>query len=593
MKIQDYLKKHRLLTDGAMGTYYEKSYATENELTERANLKHPDRIKTIHMEYIKSGARLIRTNTFACNTRFFDNIKEVEDSIRAGYEIAKAAVKASKEDVIIAADIGPIPEMEYEEKEEVLQEYKVICDTFLELGAECFVFETQSEFTYLEPITQYIKTKSDAFIITQFSCDKSAHTKSGLSMERIIDKAAKMSNIDAYGFNCGIEAVHMYQMLKDITFPNEKYVTVLPNAGYPYTLRGKTIYSNNEDYYVEKMELIAKLGINIIGGCCGTTPLHIAKLNERLKETALQQKRIGSNQKKKLGEGESVFTRKLERGEKPFVVELDPPFGVHADKVIEGAKRLKKAGIDMLTLSDSPMARARMDAMQLGAILQKEIGITVMPHISCRDRNVISLRSAILGGYMNEMRHFLVITGDPVPRESRGHITGVYDFNSIRFMEYIQEMNRDVFAEEPVLCAGALNYHGANPDAIIRRMKQKMEAGSRFFLTQPIYSKEDIERIAYIKEKSGAKIICGIMPLVNYKNALFVSNEMPGIFIPEEIVVRYKEDMSREEAEAVATEISVELAVKLKDIADGYYLMTPFNRAGLIAGIIEQIKEKI
>lgn len=180
-----------------------------------------------------------------------------------------------------------------------------------------------------------------------------------------------------------------------------------------------------------------------------------------------------------------------------------------------------------------------------------------------------------------------------MPRDARGHITGVFDFNSIRFMEYVREMNRDVFAQEPVFYAGALNYHGANPDAIIRRMQQKIDAGCRCFMTQPVYSKEDVERLFYIKERIDAKLFCGIMPLVSYKNAKFVANEMPGIFVPEEIVNRYREDMSREEAEAVATEIAVEIAQDLRDTADGYYMMTPFNRAGLIAGIIQQIREKL
>lgn len=593
MRLQEYLKDHRLITDGAMGTYYEKKYTVKSGLAELENLNAPDKIKQIHLDYIHSGARLIRTNTFACNTTFLDNIEEVKACVKAGYRAAVEAVEVSGEDVVIAADLGPIPEMDFEEEEHILEEYKIICDTFLEQGADCFVFETQSDFHYLEPVTAYLKKKADVFVIVQFSCDKSGYTKSGLSMERIIQTAAHMEQIDAYGFNCGVEAAHLYQMLKDVTFPNEKYVTALPNAGYPYTLRGKTIYSSNEEYYVEMMEKIAVLGIDILGGCCGTTPSHIEKISGHLEKIPLAKKKIGKVATEESRGKKSEFERKLSRGEKAFIVELDPPFGINTEKVMEGSRRLKRAGVDLITLADSPMARPRMDAMQLAAVVQRETGVAVMPHICCRDKNVIALRSVMLGAYMNEIRHFLLVTGDPIPREARGHIKGVFDFNSIRFMEYVREMNRDVFQEEPVLYGGALNYHGANPDAIIRRMQQKTQSGCFCFLTQPVYSKEDIERLAYIKEHIDTKLICGIMPLVSYKNARFVANEMPGIFVPEEIVARYREDMSREEAETVAAEISLELAEELKDVADGYYFMTPFNRAGLIAGIIEKIKETI
>lgn len=593
MNLQEYLKEHRLIADGAMGTYYEKKYTVRSGIAEMENLSCPERIQEIHLDYIRSGARFIRTNTFACNTTFLGDIEQVKECIRDGYQAAVSAVEVSGEDVVIAADIGPIPEMNFEDREGILQEYQTICDTFLEQGAQCFVFETQSDFTYIEPMAAYLKKKADVFIIAQFAFDKSGYTKSGLGIERMIQTAAHMEELDAYGFNCGVEAAHLYQMLKDVTFPNDKYVTALPNAGYPYTLRGKTIYSNNEHYYVEMMEAIAGLGINILGGCCGTTPAYIEKLTEKLEGIPLAEKNIG-----KTGEDNgkvriSRFEKKLNHGGKMIIAELDPPFGIDTHKVFEGSKLLAEAGVNLITFGDSPMARARMDAMQLAAAVQRKTGVPVMPHVCCRDRNVVALRSAMLGAYMNEIRHFLIVTGDPVPRDARGHITGVFDFNSIRFMEYVREMNRDVFAKEPVFYAGALNYHGANPDAIIRRMQQKIDAGCRCFMTQPVYSKEDVERLSYIKERIDAKLFCGIMPLVSYKNAKFVANEMPGIFVPEEIVNRYREDMSREEAEAVATEIAVEIAQDLRNTADGYYMMTPFNRAGLIAGIIQQIREKL
>lgn len=597
MQIKEFLKNSRLITDGAMGTYFEEKYGTENVLAEMANQTDPEKIKSIHLDYLNSGARLIRTNTFATNSMFFDSVTEVLENIKAGYRIAREAVAEYQmehpdTEIVIAADLGTIYDADHLEYDAVLAEYQAICDTFLAGGADCFVFETQADFTYLEPITAYIKERSDAFIITQFSFDKSGYTRAGISVEKMIRTAAAMETVDAYGFNCGVEATHMYQLMKEVTFPNDKCITALPNAGYPHVLRGKTLYSKNTAYYVEEMKKIAGLGVEIMGGCCGTTPEHIRGLWKALEHVELTAKKVGVWEDVTVEAKESEFARKLRMGEKAYIVELDPPFQPDIGKVMTGARELTQIGIDLLTLSDSPMARTRMDAGQLAVKIQGETGVQVMPHICCRDRNVIALRGSMLGMHMNGIRNYLIVTGDPVGRGDRERVTSVFDFNSIGLMQYVKEMNDDVFLKEPVLYGGALNYHGANADAIIARMQKKVDAGCTCFLTQPIYTMEDVARIRYIKEHINTKIMCGIMPLVSYKNAMFVRNEMPGIYVSDEIVSRYEPDMTREEAEAVATVISAEIAEQLYDIADGFYFMTPFNRTGLIRKIIEAIHEK-
>lgn len=595
MKIKEYLRANRLITDGAMGTYYEEKYGRENGLAERANVTDPERIKAIHLEYLRCGARLLRTNTFAANAMFFDSMDEVEESIRAAYRIAAEAVEefhaqCPDEPVFIAADIGTIYDAEHMEYEQMFDRYRRICDIFLDCGADCFLFETQADSAYLEPLCHYLKEQADVFVMAQFSFDKSGYTRSGLSVEKVVRTMASMEGVDAYGFNCGVGATHMYRLLGDITFPSDKYVTVLPNAGYPYMFRGKMLYLNNVGYFVEEMKKIAELGIEILGGCCGTTPEHIKALTEALAKVPVSGKRIGSLGDAQVGRSESEFERKLSAGERVCIVELDPPFQTDIKKVMDGAAQLRDAGVDMITISDSPMARTRMDAGHLAVRIQRETGVPVMPHVSCRDKNVIALRAGLLGTYMNEIRHYLIVTGDPVAREDRDFVTSVFDFNSIKLMKYISAMNEEVFAEEPVIFGGALNYHGANPDAIIKRMKVKIEQGCRYFLTQPIYTDEDVQRIRYIKERVDTKILCGIMPLVSYKNALFVKNEMPGMHLSDEIVTRYRPDMTREEAEQVAVSICVETAGKLADIADGFYFMTPFNRTGLICRIMEEVR---
>lgn len=604
MNIREYLQQNRLIADGAMGTYFEHIVGDKEKdmMAEKANLYLPEVIEKIHLEYIAAGAKLIRTNTFAANTTFCEDIQKVKDMIAAGYQIALSAVEKSKRQVFVAADIGPIFDSRFVGKELILKEYIDICDTFLSLGADIFVLETFSDFDCIEEVTSYLKEKG-AFTIVQFCLERSGYTRGGLSVSNIVKTVSELESVDAFGFNCGVGASHLYQILKELEFPKDKFITALPNAGYPVELRGRTIYGESERYFVEMMCKVAGLGIDCLGGCCGTTPEYIHALTEQLRNLPKADKKIRKETKEvpeTVEAAEAVeetfysnrkILRKLEKNEKVFVVELDPPFDCNIDKVRDGACILKQAGVDLMTLADSPMARTRADAGRLAAKLQREVEIPIMPHVCCRDRNVIGMRAGFLGDYINDLRTFLIVTGDPVGRDAKGQVTPVYDFNSIRLMEYVSKMNEEVFAAEPVIFGGALNYHGANPDAIAARMQKKMEAGCTMFLTQPIYSDEDVERIAYLKEKSGGKILCGIMPLVSYKNAMFMANEMPGIHVPKEVVKRYSVDMTREEGEAAGIAIAKEMVEKLWNIADGFYFMTPFNRAGMIARLVTECKE--
>lgn len=601
MKIGEFLKEHTLLCDGAMGTYYAAKFHNET-LVERENFEHPERIAQIHGEYLDGGAGLLRTNTFATNLNFFDSIEEMENNIMIACQIAKSAVEAYYEKtgltketypVYVAADIGTIYDMEQKDDSNVLAEYHHIVDTFVSAGMDIFWLETQVDVYYLKRLLAYIKEKApQAYVMVSFSMDKTAYSKGGLQFDRMVRLMSEMDEVNAYGLNCGMEAAHMYQLLKNVTFPSEKPVIALPNAGYPYQLRGKTIYGKNESYFQKMVLQIADLGIDLVGGCCGTTPDYLKEIAEQLKGKKKIEKKTGSPETPAVSRTESVFWKKLQSGEKPFVVELDPPSDIKVEKLVSGAQLLKEHRVDLLTLSDSPMARSRMDASLLGSKIQRETGIYVMPHLSCRDRNVISLRGTMLGDYVNDLRHFLVVTGDPIAQNDRNTITQVFDYNSIKFMGLLQEMNEDQFYQDRIVYGGALNYQGVGVDAIARRMKLKMEQGCSFFLTQPIYADADVERIKDLKDRTGAKIIGGIMPLVSRKNALFIANEMPGMHVPPETLAYYEEGMSRSEYEEVAIRVSVEIARKMSSIVDGYYFMTPFNRVELICNIIERIREE-
>ena len=603
--IREYLKEHILITDGAMGTYYDRKKTENGRIAEEANLLEPELITRIHEEYLEQGARLIRTNTFAANhamalSRGIHNRQEqdayVKKVIQTGWKLAQDAAQKRQEEIFVAADIGPVAEnLFYEDEFDETEEYRFLADCFLECGAQIFNFETFSDIKAVTKAARYIKEKCpDAFIMVSFAANRNGYTTKGISISRLFAEAAQTPEIDSYGCNCLLGAAHMYKLIKAQNLDPGKYIQVLPNSGYQQIVRGQAGHADGVNYFAEKMEQIADLGVNIMGGCCGTTPKHIHALCEKLAGKAPQEKFAAVG--KGAGAGVSKtrnnpFMAKLQRGEKVIAVELDPPFDQNAQKLMEGAFRLKQSNVDIITLADSPLARARADSVLLAAKVSSMVDIPVMPHIACRDRNRISMHSTLLGAHINGIRNLMIVTGDPVPSGERDNTKSVFDFNSIRFMEYVNELNQDVFLQDAFSYGGALNQNQANTDKVIERMQKKIDAGVSWFLTQPVYSDEEVEKLARMKRELDTKILCGIMPLVSYRNAMFIKNEMPGIQVPDEIVEQYRPDMSRAEAEAVAVDISLEVIDKLKDVADGFYFMTPFNRVELICRIIDKMEK--
>lgn len=589
MKFREYLKEHKIVTDGAMGTYYAKLEKNEGAISEYGNFESPEKIERIHKEYIQAGARLIRTNTFVANTKALDITKEQQSRmIQVACDCAKRAVSSQKETIYIAGSIGPISEDAGTNEQEIMQEYQRICDLLLEQEVDVLLFETFSDLTYLKQLVPYIRKKSDVFIQVNFCVNKNGYSRVGISAKRLLEEVAQVEEIDGCGLNCGVGSGHMLQLLKQITIPENKYFAVIPNAGYPEQLQNRMVFLDNANYFVENMKIITELGPDMIGGCCGTTPTYIRKMVQAI-EFREQQKRVKSQVVETQAPSRKVkpnsFIQKFERGKKVVAVELDPPYDSNYERVIECAHSLKHCGVDMITIADSPMGRSRVDSVLMSIKIAKETEMPVMPHVCCRDKNMIAMRSGILGAYINEIRNFLFVTGDPVPSVNRIHTSSVFDYNSIQLMNFVNEMNEEHFQEDPICYGGALNYGRGRIEAIIERMERKIEAGASYFLTQPVYSKEDMERLRFIRKKVDTKLMIGIMPFVSYRNANFVKNEMTGIFVPDEVVERYHMDMTKEEAEEVGVTLANELIRKSYDFADGYYFILPFNRVSMMEKI--------
>lgn len=583
--IQDKLKEQKLLFDGAFGTYYAYLYDTR-ELPEIANTAHPDRVKKIHEEYIAAGAQIIRTNTFACNTLSLGASWEaVKENIRKGFQLAKEAAEAKN--VYIAADIGQISCDNQAARESVSLEYLEICRAFLEEGAQIFVFETFSDVEDIREAIEFIKDK--AFVIVQFSVNQFGYSNSGLSARKLVQSAERIDGVDAIGFNCGVGPGHMQQIIKGIHFSGKKMLTALPNAGYPQIVSNRMIFENrNVEYFASKVSDIAADGADIVGGCCGTTPEYIRRIREKI-SLEQSQKSVSAYITEEVSIPEtdnSFFGGKA--GKKLIAVELAPPLGSDDEKLMDAAHLLLKSGVDVLTFPDSPSGRTRADSILMAEKVARETGMCVMPHICCRDKNAIAMRSQLLGAYINHINNFLVITGDPLPTMARERVKSVFNFDAVGLMRMMNDMNEEQFRKAPVCYGGAINQSRRNLEVEIARVKKKMQAGAAFFLTQPVSTKEGAERVRRIKQETNARILCGIMPFVSLKNAVFMKNEMTGIDVTDEVLMRYREDMTREEGEQAGILLAREMMALTDDFADGYYFSFPFNRVSMLEKILKK-----
>jgi len=384
----------------------------------------------------------------------------------------------------------------------------------------------------------------------------------------------------------------MSEIIKKINIGND-IVSALPNAGYPEIIHDRTIYPNNPTYFAKRVNDIKCFGASIVGGCCGTNPNYIKQLasiideNSKIANTIIRDEEKVKEPKIKT---KNTFKDKLDNNEFVVAIELSAPIDTDFSKLITGAKICKENNIDLVTVPDSPMSKVRADSTIIACKIKREIGIEAMPHICCRDKNTNAIRSSLIGSHIEDIRNVLAITGDPISDASKVETKSVFNLNSFRLMELIEDMNAEVFKKDNIFIGGALNLNVLNKEVEFNRMLKKIDKGAKFFLTQPIYDDEAIEFLKKIRERTNVKILAGLLPVVSYKNAMFLNNELPGVTIPDKYVKMFEENMSKEEAQEIGIKITVEIGKKLKDACDGLYFITPFNRVSMLIEIIKQIK---
>lgn len=585
MDIRKHLKEHILIADGSFGTYYAEKYSTE-ESPELANTLHPQRVRAIHREYIEAGAELIRTNTFASNTIALDMPwGRVSANISAAADIALECAEGS---ILVAGDIG---EMRGVSPDNAAEEYVKAAEIFLEKGICILNFESFSDTASLLPAMETLRSRygSDVFIMASFCVDRYGSSPSGRSAGRLLSEASALA--DCVGLNCGVGPVHMRGVLKKLSLPENVFLSALPNSGYPVMSRNQISFGNAAGYFGDKMAELAETGVNIVGGCCGTDPSYIRKTAEKLRGASPAVRTVISERdgvKRTVRSGFIYGTDGAIRKDKLIAAELVPPLDGDDGKLMESAHFLKNAGADVLTFPDSPSGRTRADSVLMAAKVRRETGMEVMPHICCRDKNALAIRSALMGAHINDIGNALMITGDPVPASARQSVRSVFNFDSVGLLKIASELNLDMFAERPICCGGAVNQNRRNLDIEILRVKKKMAAGAEFFMSQPVFTSEDAERLRRIKSETGAFILCGIMPLVSRRNALFMKNEISGVNVTDEIISRYPENGSKEEGEAAGIDLAREVIRMVEDFADGYYFTFPFNRVHMLPAILDK-----
>lgn len=589
--IREYLAHKPLLFDGGMGTYYKAAPGADCEM---ANLTDPGGVKKVHAEYLAAGAQAIKTNTFGLPRMAAAQMPGWEELAEAGWKLACDA--AAEKDAAVFADLGPAPDTEAAPASSA---YGLVAQQFAALGAKNFLFETlSSDVGIVEAVKALRVAVPDAFVMVSFAVLPDGYTREGLLFRDLLRRMEQSGVVDAVGLNCVSAPGAMKKLVQGLgetLLP----LSVMPNAGYPVVTRARVLYQGKPAYFAREMGQIAAGGVRILGGCCGTTPAHIAALRAEL--DALPQ-RTEAAPAAKLSTGtapavekDDAFLRKLNAGEKVIAIELDSPRVADLSGYLEGARRLQAAGADLLTIADCPIAQARMDSSLVACRVHRELGMCALPHMTCRDRNLNAIKALLLGLYAEGVREVLAITGDPIPTAERDEVKNVYQFNSRKLAQYIVSLageGREMPSAMTVL--GALNLNARNFEVELRRAVEKLENGMSGFLTQPVLSAQAVENLRKARQTLGerAKILAGIMPVVSQRNAIFMENEINGIHVEEDIIQRFA-GLDRERGEALGLEVSMQMAREALPYADGFYLMTPFNRVALMERLIARLKTEL
>ena len=632
------LQQRPLLCDGAMGTLLYARGVTYEQCFDELNITQPELIQSIHREYISAGAQIIETNTFGANRvkldgyQLGDRVREINSR---AVRLAREAREISGQPVFVAGAVGPSGQPLQAPNEQRLSELRGIfreqIEALLEGGADLLILETFSNLAELRQAVLAAQEAGGVPIVAQMSFYEDGHTLSGQSAARV---AAVLNDlgVNVMGTNCSVgpaatldvmqEMISAVKQLGDDLQATPALFSAQPNAGLPTRIGNRFFYMATPDYFADYALRFAQAGVHLIGGCCGTTPRHIAAMRKALDEhfgisTQFSTAMVKETEEKVtetsngpttiagLIEEEVILPRqgtptrlqeKLASGEFVVSVELDPPKGLNPTKILEGAALLQQAGVNCINIADSPMARVRMGCIAMARLIQDHLGLETIIHFTTRDRNLMALQSELLGAHALGIRNILALTGDPLRLGDYPNTTGVWDVDSIGLIQVLRGMNEghdaagsSIGAQSCFHIGAALNLNMTEEETTqeIEKFRRKLEAGAHFIMTQPIYELAPLLRFLERVGKPSIPVILGCIPLHSSRHAEFLHNEVPGITIPEEVRARMRAAGERGHEEGL--KLAQELLSAARSMVQGVYLMPSYGRYDVVGKLTKML----
>jgi homocysteine S-methyltransferase len=611
-----------LLFDGAMGTVLYNKGIFINRCFEDANLSNAGLVREIYQEYLAAGAQVLTTNSFGANEYKLTG-HNLHDTVfvinKAAAELARGVAKT---DAYVAGSVGPlgvrIEPWGPTSFDEARAAFRKQIEGLVAGGIDVVCLETFSD---ISEVQQAILAARDVDkelpIIAHLVINPDGSTPLGTPIEWAMKKLDEWQ-VDAVGLNCSVGPAPMMTAIPRIRTATQKPISFQPNAGLPKTVDGRQIYMSTPEYMAEFAKDFLQAGVQFVGGCCGTSAEHIRamanairhhkamsggeqpggrfaafatlKTKDGLPEQAAEAPRVPAVEK-------SVWARKIAAGETVYSVELLPPPGVSPDKIIASSMALKAAGIDAVNIPDGPRASARMSAILTAVMIEQRADIETVLHYTCRDRNLLGMQSDMLGAHAIGLRNLLLVTGDPPKLGSYPNATGVFDVDAIGLTNMVHRLNGGIdlggrsIGQPTALSIGV----GVNPvhrdfEYEMKRFKYKVEAGAEWAITQPVFDVNAMHRFLEWLDKHDVRIpiVAGVWPLLSYRNAVFMNNEVPGVVIPADIMERMAVVQNAEDAKKVGVDIAREMVEALAGKVAGIQLSAPFGRIELALAIIGQ-----
>jgi homocysteine S-methyltransferase len=610
----DTLSSQTLLADGAMGTMLHARGIGFHQCFDELNVTDPATVAEIHREYIEAGAQIILTNTFGANRYKLakHGLQEEVQVINAkGVELAKRVVAASFKEVLVAGDVGPlgvrIAPFGRVQPEEAREAFAEQIRALAQAGADLIVIETISDLYEIREAIKAAHEVCDLPVVATVTFTRDDRTLLGdhpaKAARTLLDAGA-----DVIGVNCSGGPSQLLRLLKQMRQAvggQDVKFWVKPNAGWPEQVGGRIMYPADAEYFGDYALSFREAGACVVGGCCGTTPQHIAAMRRALDTNpkidplhivVLPQEEVVEEAR----EQPTKLAQKLTAGGFAICVEMDPPRGLSTHKLLAGASLLAEAGADVINVADSPMARMRMSAWAVCDVVQRQVGIETTLHFPTRGRNLLRVQGDLLAAHALGIRNVFVVMGDPTAIGDYPEAMDNYDLVPSGLIKLIKQgfnagvdhSGTSIGQPTNFFVGAALNLCPPDLENEIKNLHRKVKAGADFFLTQPVYNPNDGPRVLEAYEAKYGKldkpILAGILPLVSVRHANFLHHEVPGIFIPNDM--RERIEAAGEEGTKAGVEIAIELAEQFKAWARGVYIMPQFHKYDMAAEIIEGIK---